>query len=393
MRTITAPGVEIKEIDKSQYAPAMAGTRCFVMGFANKGEPYTPMEFTSRSAWVNYYGEPDNEAERYFFNACMEVINQNGILYCARLPYDNEAKDKMVAHKYKIEFNENYKELTGDGGYFHEVYEADNTIKDAYLIDSAELPYMVERDKVDAWRADEEKVGSNTFVIVDKTCAPYKKIMEDDRKGQQRELLGIVPVITTAANALYAQKLISVEKHRVKYYETLGKIDTLLGATGGIFAGDALSDYNKDNLEASSFFGDIGTVTEKLTNTDLVKQLNSVYKNFTVKYENFKEPLETIGLMSDALQTCINDVAEQLKESTTLASDELSDLGKEITGKYKSYDLSVIADWPEVISNLIYCVQNQLKEDSLKLNSPALSSEAETLSDLEITLESKISDV
>jgi hypothetical protein len=40
MRVITAPGVEIKEIDKSQYSPAMTGTNCYVMGFANKGEPY-----------------------------------------------------------------------------------------------------------------------------------------------------------------------------------------------------------------------------------------------------------------------------------------------------------------------------------------------------------------
>ena len=51
MRTITAPGVEIKEIDKSQYSPVMTGTACYIMGFSDKGEPYVPMEFTSRSAF------------------------------------------------------------------------------------------------------------------------------------------------------------------------------------------------------------------------------------------------------------------------------------------------------------------------------------------------------
>ena len=30
MRTIQAPGVEIKEIDKSQYAKTETGTKCFV---------------------------------------------------------------------------------------------------------------------------------------------------------------------------------------------------------------------------------------------------------------------------------------------------------------------------------------------------------------------------
>ena len=102
VRTITAPGVEIKEIDKSQYTPAMTGTKVYVTGFANSGEDYTPMQFTSRNAWLNYYGEPDNEAERYFYNACMEVINQNGVLYAAKLPYQNAARDKFVGMKYKV---------------------------------------------------------------------------------------------------------------------------------------------------------------------------------------------------------------------------------------------------------------------------------------------------
>ena len=67
IRTILAPGVQINEIDKSQYSPAMTGSNCYVMGFTDKGEPYQPMEFTSRTAWTSYYGTPDNEAERYAY--------------------------------------------------------------------------------------------------------------------------------------------------------------------------------------------------------------------------------------------------------------------------------------------------------------------------------------
>jgi hypothetical protein len=65
----------MNEIDKSQYSPAMTGTACYILGFANKGEAYIPMEFTSRSAWVNYYGTPKTEAERYFYAAACEVLN------------------------------------------------------------------------------------------------------------------------------------------------------------------------------------------------------------------------------------------------------------------------------------------------------------------------------
>jgi hypothetical protein len=75
MRTINAPGIEIKEIDKSGYSPAMVGTGCFIPLFSDKGEPYKPMEFTSRSAFEKYYGTPDNEAERYGYAAACEVLN------------------------------------------------------------------------------------------------------------------------------------------------------------------------------------------------------------------------------------------------------------------------------------------------------------------------------
>ena len=109
IRTIDAPGIEMHEIDKSQYSPAMTGTKVLVTGFANSGEDYTPMIFTSKSAWLNYYGEPDNEAERYFYTASMEVLNQNGVVNCCKLPYENEARDKFVGQKYKLNTSEDVK--------------------------------------------------------------------------------------------------------------------------------------------------------------------------------------------------------------------------------------------------------------------------------------------
>jgi hypothetical protein len=40
-------------------------------------------------------------------------------------------------------------------------------------------------------------------LIVDTTGATYNRVVEDTRKGQKREVIGIIPVVTTAANALY----------------------------------------------------------------------------------------------------------------------------------------------------------------------------------------------
>jgi len=127
IRTIDAPGIEIHEIDKSQYSPAMTGTKVLVTGFANSGEDYIPMIFTSKNAWLSYYGAPDNEAERYFYAASMEVLNQNGIVNCCKLPYENEARDKFVGQKYKLitsgtqQFT-SVSESLSEGGQFHELY-------------------------------------------------------------------------------------------------------------------------------------------------------------------------------------------------------------------------------------------------------------------------------
>lgn len=64
-------------------------------------------------------------------------------------------------------------------------------------------------------------------MIADIAFNTYDRIPEDDRKNEKREMVGILPVITTAANALYAQKLIDVKNENVIGFETIGKIRTL----------------------------------------------------------------------------------------------------------------------------------------------------------------------
>ena len=227
MRTILAPGVEWREIDKSQYGPAMVGTNCYIMGFTDKGEPYVPMEFTSRTAWTSYYGEPDNEAERYAYAAACEVLNQNGRLYFARLPYDNVAFEKVVGFKYKLTSSKTIKADTP----FHEILEADDTIDCVRAIEPAQAATLYDLSAIDEYRTDEAKVANNTFMIADVAFNTYSRIPEDIRKNENRELVGIMPVITTAANALQAQSLISVDNKNIIGFETIGQINTLDAAS------------------------------------------------------------------------------------------------------------------------------------------------------------------
>jgi hypothetical protein len=208
----------IYETDKSQYSPAMSNTACYVMGFANKGEVYVPMEFTSRTAWLSYYGEPTNEAERYFYNAACEVLNNSGRLYCARLPYDNNAIEKMVGVKYSLS-DCSLSDIAGCT--YTELTTADSELINSYVITGGNSPQVYDLSTINKYRDDELKVGANEFIIVDTTGGTYNKVVEDTRRGMQREVIGIIPVVTTAANALYVQNMIDVELSNIKSYEAL----------------------------------------------------------------------------------------------------------------------------------------------------------------------------
>ena len=226
------------EIDKSQYSPAMTGTKVLVTGFASSGEDYIPMIFTSKSAWLNYYGEPDNEAERYFYAASMEVLNQNGVVNCCKLPYDNMARDQFVGFKYKLNTHDLKEiepvDLTADltaYGDWAEVRMADDSVQKYWELTSNGTPNFYSIADIDEYRTDEARVATNEILIVDKTRKAYGMIPEDanHKSDYDRQLIGIIPVVTTAANALQAQAMIDVAKERVPQYESIKDVLTLSG--------------------------------------------------------------------------------------------------------------------------------------------------------------------
>ena len=107
MRIIQAPGIELHEIDRSQYDTtennSIVGTTAFIMGFADKGDDYTTKYINTMKTFVNNYGYPTNEAERYFYNAAYEVINRGGYLLATKLPYDNESLKKYAFCSYTVD--------------------------------------------------------------------------------------------------------------------------------------------------------------------------------------------------------------------------------------------------------------------------------------------------
>ena len=108
LRTIQAPGLQVNEIDRSQYDQMLDNSlpnapACFIAGFADKGEDYSIYSIPTREEFEEKYGYPQNEAERYFYNGALEVLKNGGKLVTAKLPYDNRSKDMYSYVDYKID--------------------------------------------------------------------------------------------------------------------------------------------------------------------------------------------------------------------------------------------------------------------------------------------------
>ena len=93
VRTIQHPGVELNEIDLTEYfasTPTTTINNAYVMGFTQKGPIYDCSWITSQAEFVAVYGEPKTEAERYLYYAVQSILANGGNAIVSRMPYDNK---------------------------------------------------------------------------------------------------------------------------------------------------------------------------------------------------------------------------------------------------------------------------------------------------------------
>lgn len=86
-RTITSPGVEIRERDLSLRIPQNVGTNVFLAGFTSQGPTDEVIKISTRDELEQIYGTPTNSSERYFYYSARELLNSPANIYTFRLPY------------------------------------------------------------------------------------------------------------------------------------------------------------------------------------------------------------------------------------------------------------------------------------------------------------------
>ena len=92
-RTITSPGVEIRESDLSLIAPQNIGTNFYITGFAQQGPLDEVLKITTKQELDRVFGTPTTSAERYFYYSINELLNSPGNVYASRLPYGANSGD------------------------------------------------------------------------------------------------------------------------------------------------------------------------------------------------------------------------------------------------------------------------------------------------------------
>ena len=196
-----SPGVEVNEIDRSAYDTtdySITDTATFICGFADEGEDHVPTWINSMDTFRKRYGVPRNEMELYFKYAAQEIIGRGGTVVAAKLPYCNQKKDSFNAVRYTLG---NLSAFSDDDVYGRRFSEIDATLTSMLTINSDVQPFRMTLDCFDKYRTNKMMFDRDTFVVVDITKGDYGSVYDEE----DRECLGIIPVVATAGNAAFFQ--------------------------------------------------------------------------------------------------------------------------------------------------------------------------------------------
>ena len=240
IRTILSPGFELKETDRSQYTTDLATTpRALVMGFSSQGPVQATTDITSMTDFRTIYGTPTNEVERYFYNAADYLIGAGATVVAAKIPYqgDNaytaikytvnkaqaqrdiddlsvedyiESFARHTSNPYGREMSESLSSSdTIDPAVYAAFAKTDPTITDFVTVRADAAIALDNEDVADLDSNYRDKIGDKAFLIVDKSRGVYKTFTGN---GSNIDCIGILPVVTTAANAMAIADEISTVK-------------------------------------------------------------------------------------------------------------------------------------------------------------------------------------
>ena len=312
-RKFNAPNVEYNEIDRSQYGlvndGAAVGTMTFATGFADKGDDYEVKYLRSLTDFVNSYGYPTNEAERYFYAAAQEIFTQGGRMMAAKIPYDNDAKDKLA---YTIYRTKSISSLIEENAVLsNSLAEIDPTITSYFELESVEKDSLSDYlsvfsddtsytglmsfDQFDQLLVGTAKPVKNSIYIVDIARNRYGKDpnARNLEFNQTDSYLGYVPVIVSPLNALYYQNVLTGNKELSSLCNVAKDFQSILNT--GYF-----------------------TVSSDLVRQNELPALSSVYNHFSIPLASIDNISESTSKEAAKLFPSINFIEDYRLDPTYL---------------------------------------------------------------------------
>lgn len=203
---------------------SIVDTTCLICGFADKGQDYAIKWINTLQTLVDNYGYPQTEEERYFWNACAEVLNKGGICLAAKLPYSNLAHQTLPFVEYKIS---QLKDISASSS-LSSLTAVDPSLTSYIQIEqrtNTQFAGYADLSTYDYYLTDSGKVESDTLKIFALTNEQYglAKVGQPQINGglattawTDVECLGIMPVVVTPANAMFYQQVLSSETRTVE---------------------------------------------------------------------------------------------------------------------------------------------------------------------------------
>ena len=258
-RKFNAPNVEYNEIDRSQYGlindGAAIGTITFATGFADKGDDYEVKYTRSLTDFVNSYGYPTNEAERYFYATAQEIFSHGGRMLAAKIPYDNDSKDKLSYTVYRTKslsslieenemLNEAFQRIDPSITSYFELESVDKDSLSSYLSvfsDERTPTGLMSFEQFDQLLVGTAKPTKNTMFIVNIARNRYSKDPNaiDLDFNQTDSYLGYIPVIVSPINALYFQNLLSSNAEISSICNPVKEFQTIFNAGSFVVSSDS----------------------------------------------------------------------------------------------------------------------------------------------------------
>lgn len=325
LRNIQSPGVEIREHDLSQYAQTLEGTYALVLGYASRGPDSEPVILSSLSDKVANFGEPTNEAERYFHYAIEEVINNGGVPVVGKLPYNNiQAKNYKA---YGITISEPGA-ITG-GTFQKEVSGAADFYSQYSAINHSAISIANEAyDLIKLGNIFDENLESYDFLLVDET----KSVNGTENSSLSGELAkeGMIAVLVDPVDAIKVQYLAAAASD-TDVSEVITSITTM--------SEDELYVKLSNQLRYSSLSEDLAkrfpTIEFSENGTSIVKDYSNHIGLMICR--SYKDPQNQGKYQISVVESFVGSIHKYAKDNSTGKSAYIGDIVNQNSGYFRMY--------------------------------------------------------